>query len=242
MPQEEAQKYKIAETISIISHSLKNPIAVLRGYLESLLGGDCGAINLSQKEYLGDALFNLNDASRIETGEYKLNMQLVSLEEISFKVLSEFYQWAQAANCKIVFKKQKDLPSVLTDPVKVRKVIENLISNAIKYNVGQGTIEVSLLLKAGQKEIIFSCKDNGIGIDQSDHKKIFTKFFRSEKAIEIDPSGSGLGLYINKAIIELSRGRIWFVKNKKRVMTFSFALPIAKGPTVKRFILKKNSR
>ncbi|OHA70371.1 MAG: hypothetical protein A3H01_00645 [Candidatus Wildermuthbacteria bacterium RIFCSPLOWO2_12_FULL_40_9] len=252
MPQEEAQKYKIAETISIISHSLKNPIAVLRGYLESLLGGDCGAINLSQKEYLGDALFNLKemskaidnliDASRIETGEYKLNMQLVSLEEISFKVLSEFYQWAQAANCKIVFKKQKDLPSVLTDPVKVRKVIENLISNAIKYNVGQGTIEVSLLLKAGQKEIIFSCKDNGIGIDQSDHKKIFTKFFRSEKAIEIDPSGSGLGLYINKAIIELSRGRIWFVKNKKRGMTFSFALPIAKGPTVKRFILKKNSR
>ena len=232
------QKYKIAETISIVAHSLKNPIAVIKGYLEALIGGDCGEINLRQKEYLGDALFNVKemskiidnliDASRIEAGEYRLNIQPVSLEEISFQVLSGFHQWAQAANCKIVFRKQKELPLVMADSVKTRKVIEGLISNAIKYNIGQGVIEVSLSLKVGKKEIIFSCKDNGVGIPKEDYKKVFTKFYRSVKAIEIDPSGSGLSLYIGKAIIELSGGKIWFQKNKNRGMVFSFSLPIAK--------------
>ncbi len=242
MAKTKSQKYKIAETISIIAHQLKNPIAIIKGYLEALITGDCGEINLSQKEYLNDALFNVKemskiidnliDASRIDAGEYKLSLKLVSLEEIAFKVLAGFYQWAQAANCKIVFQKQKNLPSVLTDPAKIKQVMENLISNAIRYNLGRGTIEVSLLLKAAKKEIIFSCKDNGIGIPKEDYKKVFTKFYRSEKSIETDPSGAGLGLYINKAIIELSGGKIWFIKNKKRGVTFYFSLPITKQKQV----------
>jgi len=239
MAKAKSKKYKIAETISIVAHQLKNPIAIIKGYLEALLAGDRGEINLSQKEYLGDALFNVKEmsktidnlieASRIDAKEYKLNIKPVSLEEVTFRVLSDLSQWAEAANCKIIFQKQKNLPSVLTDPVKIKQVISNLISNAIKYNAGRGVIEVSVLLKKTEKEILFSCKDNGIGIPKEDYKKVFTKFYRSEKAIEIDPSGSGLGLYINKAIVELSRGKIWFAKNKKRGTTFNFSLPIAKS-------------
>ena len=173
MEKTKSRKYKIAETISIIAHQLKNPIAIIKGYLEALLAGDCGEINLKQREYLGDALFNVKemsktidnliDASRIDEGEYKLKLQPVSLEEITFQVLSEFHQWAQAANCKIVFRKQKDLPPVLTDPAKIKQVISNLISNAIKYNLGQGVVEVSILLKKRKGAILFNCKDNGIG-------------------------------------------------------------------------------
>ncbi len=234
MTRQDSNKHKTNETISIIANRLKNPIAIIKGYLEALASGDCGEINLKQKEYLNDALFNTKEMSKmldnildislIDTGVYGLDKKQVSLEDISSQVLFGFYQWAQAANCKIVFQKGKDIPLVLTDPLKIKKVIENLISNAIKYNSGQGMIEVSLISKA-KRDVIFSCKDNGIGIDQKDYKKIFTKFYRSDKAIEIDPAGAGLSLYISKAIIQLSGGKIWFSKNKKKGMTFSFSLP-----------------
>ncbi len=130
--------------------------------------------------------------------------------------------------------KAKKLPQVLTDPNKIRYVIENIISNAIKYNLDHGVIEISVALKQTKKEILFSCKDNGIGIPEDEYKKVFSKFYRSEKALEVDPSGSGLGLYVNKAIIELSGGKIWFAKNKNgKGMTFYFSLPIAKTKKIK---------
>ena len=232
------RKFKIAEAISIIAHQLKNPIAIIKGYLEALISGDFGEINPRQKEYLSDALTNtlrmsetidgLIEVAIIEEGKYKLNFKPVALEEIAFEVLADFFHWATSSNCKIIFKKPKKLPKVFTNPIKIRQVIENLISNAIKYNLGRGIIEVSVSLRREEGEVIFCCKDNGIGIPKEDFKKVFTKFYRSEKAMEIDPSGSGLGLYINKAIVELSGGRIWFSKNKKRGMTFCFSLPISK--------------
>jgi len=240
MTRKKVKKYKISEAVSIIAHHLKNPIAIVKGYIEALLSGDCGEVNTEQKEYLNDALTNVKemaktinhliDISRIEEGGYKLNFKPVSLEEIIFQVLSDFFHWAKASNCKIIFKKQKKLPQVLTDPQKIKYVLENIISNAIKYNSDHGVIEISVGLKQTKKEILFSCKDNGIGIPEEDYKKVFTKFYRSEKALEIDPSGSGLGLYVNKAIIELSGGKVWFSKNKNgKGTTFYFSLPIAKS-------------
>ena len=230
------KKYKISEAISIIAHQLKNPIAIIKGYLEALISGDFGEVNPAQKDYLSDALTNVLrmsktvnnvvDVTMIEERKYKLNLKPVALEEITFEVLSDFFHWAKASNCKIIFKKPKRLPEVLTDPNKIRQVIENFLSNAIKYNLGRGIIEVSVSLEKEEEKVIFCCKDNGIGIPEEDFKKVFTKFYRSEKAMEIDPSGSGLGLYINKAIVESSGGEIWFSKNKKRGMTFCFSLPI----------------
>jgi signal transduction histidine kinase len=238
MAKVKVKKYKLGEAVSIIAHRLKNPIAIVKGYLEALISEDCGEINQNQKEYLSDALANLKEMSKtvsdlisvsvIEEGKYKLNLKFVSLEDIVFKVLSDFFCWAKASNCKIVFKKPKKLPPVLTDPEKIKSVVENLISNAVKYRVGSGTIEVSVLMRQTGEEILFSCKDNGIGIPPKDYKKVFTKFYRSEKAMEVDSSGSGLGLYIDKAIVELSGGKIWFEKNKKEGTTFYFTLPIAK--------------
>lgn len=231
------RQYKIAETVSIIAHQLKHPIAIIRGYLEALLSEDLGKVNEGQKEYLNDALLNVKrisdtvdnfiTVSMIEEGKYKLDLKPADLEKIISEVLSSFYYWAKASNCKIEYEKPKKLPLVLTDPAKIKQVIDNFLSNAIKYSSGQGIIKVALFLKS--KEVIFSCKDNGISIPKEDFKKVFTKFYRSEKAMKVDPFGSGLGLYINKAIITLSGGKIWFSKNKGKGMTFSFSLPIAKN-------------
>ena len=230
------EKSRITEAISIVAHQLKHPISVIKSYLEALVLEDFGKLNSQQKEYLEDALENIKrmnktvdhvlDVSRIEEGQYELKLEPLSLVEITESVIRELTLWAEASNCEVLFKKPKgSLPPVLTDALKIRQVIENLISNAVKYKkAGRGKVEITLTKKG--KEIIFSCKDNGIGIPKEDFKKVFSKFYRSEEAMEIDPTGSGLGLYLNKATIEASGGKIWFSKNKEFGMTFSFSLPI----------------
>lgn len=237
MPEIPSEKPKMSEVISIVAHQLKNPLSVIKGYLEVLLTEDFGKVNQKQKEYLSDALENVKrmakivgyllDVSRIEEGKYEMKPRLTNLEKITSEVINDFSHLAQASNSKIFFKKPKKLPKVLADPLRIRQVIENLISNALKYKgAGRGKIEISLE-KSG-KNVLFSCQDNGVGIPKEDFKKVFTKFYRSEQAVEADPGGTGLGLYINKAIIELSGGKIWFEKNKDYGMIFYFTLPIIK--------------
>ena len=231
------ERPKMAEVVSIVAHQLKNPLSVLKGYLEVLLTEDFGKINEKQKEYLSDALENIRrmtrivdyllDVSRIEEGRYELKLEKTSLERISQEVIKDFSSWAEASNCQLTLKKPKELPQVLVDPLKIRQVIENLISNALKFkSTGRGKIEITLEERG--KEVLFSCRDNGVGIPEKDFKKVFSKFYRSEEAMELDPGGTGLGLYINKAIIELSKSKIWFKRNKDFGMTFYFTLPIAK--------------
>jgi len=237
MSLEGSQKPKIAEVVSIVAHQLKTPLSVIKGYVEVLLEGDIGKINKKQKEYLSDTFENIHrmakivnyllDVSRIEERRYELKLAKTSLEEITQQVIKNLSSWVKASNCKIIFKKSLPIPKVFIDSLKVQQVIENLISNALKYkNPGQGKIEISL--KKVGRNVLFFCKDNGIGIPKEDLKKIFTKFYRSEKAVEADPSGTGLGLYINKAIIELNDGKIWVKKNKGQGLTFYFTLPIVK--------------
>ena len=235
-PESPSEKSKIAEAISIVAHQLRHPISVIKSYLEALISEDFGKLNPKQEEYIEDALENIKrttatinhllDVSRIEEGRYELKLEPVSLVEVTETVTRELSLWAEASNCELIFKKPRGpLPPILTDSLKIRQVVENLIANAIKYKkVGRGKVEISLAKKG--KEIIFSCKDNGMGIPKEDFKKVFTKFYRSEEAMEIDPTGSGLGLYLNKATIEASGGKVWFLKNREFGMTFFFSLPI----------------
>ena len=232
------ERPKISEVISVVAHQLRHPLSVIKSYLEVLISQDLGKINQKQKEYLEDALSNVKrmaenvnqllDVSRIEEGRYELKLKPFSLQELTQSIIEDLSLWAEASNCEIIFQRPKDfLPKVVADPLKIHQVVENLITNAVKYKKpGRGKVEISLGKKGSQ--VLFACKDNGIGILQEDLKKIFTKFYRSEGAMEIDPSGSGLGLYLNKAVVELSGGKIWFSKNRDFGMTFYFTLPVAK--------------
>jgi len=238
MAKDSLKKPKISEVVSIVGHQLKSPLSVIKGYLEVLLSGDCGKVNVLQKEYLHDALENVDRmrkniddlliVQRIEDDRYELNVRPISLESIAFKVLSDFALWARALNCEINFKHPEKLPLCLGDPQAIREVIENFISNAIKYSRGRGKVEITLSLARKGNHLIFNCKDNGISIPKREYKKVFRKFYRSEEAMEIDPSGAGLGLYINKSIVKACGGKIWFAPNKPFGMIFSFSIPIAK--------------
>ena len=158
MPPQNPEKPKMSEVVSVVAHQLKNPLSVIKGYLEVLIGEELGKINAKQKEYLSDAFENVGrmsrivnyllDISRIEEGRYELKLEKVNLEKMTGQVIKDFSFWVKASNCQILFKKPKKLPKVLVDPLKIRQVIENLISNAVKYkSVGLGKIEISIKKK-----------------------------------------------------------------------------------------------
>ena len=226
--------HKLSEVISIVSHQLKTPLSVIKGYLEVLISEDIGKINPKQKEYLKDTLGNtrrmieliknLLDVSQIEENRLELKCKPSILKKIVKKTIKEFYIFARAKNCNISFEISEEIPSLNIDALKIKQVISNIISNAIEYNEKKGEINVSIKRKGN--EVVFCCKDNGIGIHENEKKKIFTKFYRSEKAMTLVTGGSGLGLFISKAIIEKSGGKIWFESEKGKGSTFCFSLSI----------------
>lgn len=227
---------KISEPIYVAAHQLKSPITIIKEYVQILHSEELGKLNEKQREYLEDVLKNIEqmqktiagllDVSSVENKAYKLKIQPVDLIKITREIIDKFGLLAKSFNCEIVFEKPNKILLVCTDPQKIREVIENFISNAIKYRpAGHRRVEIKLRKKKNM--VLFSCSDDGIGISPQDAKKIFSKFFRTEEAVKIDPMGTGLGLYINKAIIEISGGKIWFKNNKNSGITFYFSLPAA---------------
>lgn len=236
MVKKSSKKKEMFSPAAILGHQLKNPISVINGYLEVLSSEEIGKLNKKQKEYVKDTLENVDavskiindimDVSRIEGGAYSIHPEAVNIAKITEEIIDDFSLWIKASNLEVVLSNGKDVPLACVDPVKAHYVIENLLSNAIRYK-GSGFGKIEVNIKKKNNKILFTCKDQGIGVPKEDFDDVFSKFYRSEQAVNIYPTGTGLGLYISKAIIELSGGKIWIEKNKGQGMTFSFTLPIA---------------
>lgn len=228
--------YKMNEIVSVVSHQLKTPLTAVKGYLEVLLTDDLGNLNKDQKDYAQAALENtkrvivlvkdLLDVSCVEQDRMEFRLQPTNFEELVKQTIDEFSFLAKAKNCKLSLKILGSTPILNIDSIKIKQVLANLISNAISYSKRKGNVEITL--SKNVENVIFCCKDNGIGIAEKDKISIFTKFHRSEEAITHTTEGSGLGLFITKAIVEKSGGKIWFQSKKSEGSMFCFSLPILK--------------
>lgn len=225
-----------SEFVSVASHQLRTPLTGIKWFSELLLKNNPDdttkeyvqqiAVSNERMVRLVDDLLNV---SRIETGKkFDIILKEMDIVPLVKSVLEEQLSSANAKN--IALSCSKDAPHELVlsvDELKIRQVFQNLVSNAIKYS--KENTQIMLGCEPKQAEVVFYVKDNGVGIPLHQQSQIFNKFFRAENVLTMHTDGTGLGLYIVKAIVEAHGGKIWFESVENKGTTFFFSLPIKKA-------------
>jgi two-component system sensor histidine kinase VicK len=224
------------EFVSLASHQLRTPLSTVNWYAEMLLSGDIGELNAKQKIYL-DEVYRSNkrmvelvnallDVSSLELGTFVIEPKSTDICKLARDVIHEQKPQIDVRKIKFQFSCHKNSLFMQADPKLLRMVMQNILSNSVKYTLPGGKIQLSILL-VDKKNIQIKVSDTGYGIPRKQHGKIFTKLFRADNVREKDTDGTGLGLYIVKSIVEKSRGRIWFESpEKNKGTTFYVTLPI----------------
>ena len=222
------------EFVYIATHELKNPVTAMRGYLELIKSDAYGKIPTKMTEPINQlqasshqlvTLVNdLLQIARAEANNLTIRTKEMAICPIIDAITASLKPLADQKNIKIEHTCLIKSSDVKADPDKIREVINNLISNAIKYSE-KGKIQIYHALE--NNLLITHVKDNGVGIPKKDQSKIFSRFFRVEKEAAKGIPGTGLGLFIVKQLVERMGGRIWFASTEGTGTTFSFALPKA---------------
>jgi len=234
---EEALDLK-SETISIISHQLRTRLSATKWILAMFVDGDYGELPQEQTIMLKKAYEALEDSVKLSsellsinhTEDVTLNYNLKPIDIIKTldDVIFDFSGESHKKNIAIVFPRPiENIPNVLADEEKIRVVIQNIIENAIKYSENDDQIIISVAKKEGDG-IEISIRDSGIGIPKEEQDHIFKKFYRATNAKQKEETGSGLGLYTIKKIVEGHNGKIWFTSNDDKGTTFYINIPASK--------------
>ncbi len=223
------------EFVSLASHQLRTPLSAINWYAEMLLDGDAGAVNEEQKKYLDEiyhgnqrmvALINaLLNVSRLDLGTFMIEPEMVNPISLAQEVIKDLTPKIKNKNQKIIENYDANLPLIKLDPKLIRIVFDNLLSNAVKYTPDKGTIKIDI--SKNTKDLIIKVADTGYGIPTADQPRIFQKLFRADNIRDKDTDGTGLGLYIVKAIITASQGTLGFVSKENKGTTFTVTLPLS---------------
>ncbi len=227
------------EFVNIASHQLKAPLAAIRWTTNLLLNPKSEPLKDEQRSYIQTIeaennrmirlVNDLLNVARIEGGKIAVRPGCVDLVKIVEKTIKELAPVAVSSNIRINLNKEKDIPDIFADSSYIQIAVENLISNSIKYTKGGG--QAFITLKKRGKCVEFKIEDNGVGIPAHQQDKIFEKFFRSDNVMKQQTEGTGLGLFIAKAIIDSNKGKIGFRSEEGKGATFWFAIPAYKCQT-----------
>lgn len=217
------EKHKIS-TASLV-HDLKTPLAVISGYAESVQDGmnDKDYINLiiQKTSQMNESVQSLVDASRRELQEEKSIREKVDAANYFLNELKKYNSLAESKKIKYKFSKAPKM-ALRIDKNEFARVIQNLISNAVKYTKPKGKIKV--WFRHSGKYIKIHIKDNGEGIEKDSLPLIFDKFYREDKARTT--ANSGLGLYISKEIVTSHGGTISVKSKKTKGSHFIVKIPV----------------
>ena len=222
-----------SEFVVTVSHDLRTPLTTIQGYIELL--PRMGPLNEQQQEFIQRARASLEtitkliddflDIGRVEAG-FDLEMRPCDLRQVIEEVLREFRPRAEEKGLELRWQLSEVLPLVQGNSQRLRRVIDNLLDNAVKYTQEGGWIAVSAVEDEGH--VVVRVADNGVGIHQAQRPYIFTKFYRVESDETADIEGAGLGLAIVKAVIGEHKGRVWVESKPGEGSVFSFVLPALK--------------
>jgi len=221
------------ELISIATHELRTPITGIKGYLDMILEGDTGKVNPETQETIGeivkinqrlaDLVDDLLNVGRIEQGRIEMRPVSMDLDKLIIDVVGELSIQAKDKNLELKYSKTAT-PQVKADPERVRQVLINLIGNAIKYTPS-GQVEVHV--ETSGKEVVTYVQDTGLGMNGEAQKRLFEKFYRVKNEKTRMITGTGLGLWITKQLVEKQGGKIRVESAEGKGSTFSFSLPIS---------------
>ena len=221
------------EFVSLASHQLRSPLVTTKWLTEMLISGDIGGLPQKQKEYINklhtanedmiDLVNVLLNVSRIEVGSLPVDIKLTNVEEISESILNELSFLIDKKGIQVNREYNGLLKNIRSDPKLLRIVIQNLISNALKYTPAGGTITITFEETAGEKRIKVS--DTGLGIPKNQQDHVFTKLFRADNVQGLsDSQGIGLGLYLVKSVVSSIGGSISFVSEENTGSIFTITL------------------
>jgi PAS domain S-box-containing protein len=231
--EEEVDRMK-SDFISLASHQLRTPLSAIKTYSHMLVDGFMGPLTTDQKKSLrtiiratnrmNELISTLLNITRLESGTFTIVPKNVHLDQLSEEAVQE--ATLAAADKSIHLNRRLNRQSDLmarTDPIIVKEILANLLANAIKYTPDSG--RVSLTLTARSTDILITVSDTGWGIPKQAQDQIFSKFFRAQNIIERETTGTGLGLYLVKGLVEAVGGTIWFDSRENTGTTFYFELP-----------------
>ena len=219
--------------ISAVSHELRTPLTSIKGYASILLAGKLSPLPADVRERLekinrhSDELTHLVndllDISRIESGKISMKLEPQDLNKIAAEIADMFSVQFKEKKINFSANIKNGAQSVLADLSQLKRVLINLVGNALKFTPENGKISIASSKVDDHNQI--DVADNGCGIPAEAKEKIFEEFYRVENAINDQVKGTGLGLSLVKHIIEAHNGKIWVTSKVGMGSTFSFTLP-----------------
>ncbi len=222
------------EFFSVASHKLRSPLTTIGGYASVLLQENLGTLNEKQKEYLQE-IINANkrmltivnellNASRIDVDDFSINPDLIDLKKIINEIINNLTLQIKTNKIHLNTIIDSDLPLLKVDEQLMKIVIQNVLINAVTYTSKTDSIKV--VVKKDATDVLIQISDTGIGIPAAQQSQIFTKFYRADNAVAKQSESAGLGLYIVKAVLVASGGKIWFDSEENKGSNFSMTLPL----------------
>lgn len=221
------------EFLSIVSHELRTPLTSLTGFLAVLLDEEAGTITEQQRKFLGIAkqsagrlnliISDLLDISRIESGRLNLNMGECSVYEIVHTSVEGLKASAHAKGLQLRLHANVTLPQVWGDASRLQQVVDNLISNSIKFTERGGEIDVFSEEKGDFVQV--SVRDSGAGLTPEEQSRVFDMFYQADASTRRSAGGAGLGLAIARGIVMMHGGQILVNSEKGKGSTFLFMVP-----------------
>lgn len=247
----EADRAKSA-FIATASHEMRTPLAAMKGFVDIFMMGGIDNLNENQRMFLStikrqtenmvQMVNDLLEMARLEQGKLRSEQRWVCVGKNIQEILANMQTQIENRQVNLQLDVNDNLPQIWIDSMHFRRILTNLVSNALKYVYQGGEVSIRAyelhdpsLLPSGpgnqpwrqteQRSVVIEIEDNGVGIRESDQPKIFTRFFRSENPLTVEAGGSGLGLAITQSLVHLHHGQIGFRSVENEGSCFWIRLP-----------------
>ena len=233
--QHKQQSQNLRTFVGTLAHDLRSPLTYMQGFASMI--SMVGTLNEKQKSYqdkiiggvgqMADLVEKVLDIRKLDPdGNYQLHREPCDVVHMVSDVVSTHVTAAEKKGQKLLSDVDPGLPILALDDMMLRRALQNLVDNAIKYTPADGTITVGAKINTANNALVLTVKDTGYGISPENQKKLFAQFQRIRRREHIQVKGSGLGLYIVKAVAERHGGKAWVESQEGQGSTFFISLPM----------------